>query len=138
MFYMFMSNKAIAKEVENYLELGFFKKSKNILVLFIFFSTFISFMFADDIGLDNDIHTWVAIFIHLTIAGFIYLNHRWAVVLFAILFTADKIIFISEGVPVIPQLIFGLLVLGISYTTFRVATGLRSAKKADTGDMGDN
>ena len=124
------SKEEIALEVENYNELSFLKKSKNILALFIIALSALStiILFAVDGVLKSG--AGYEIFAYIALSVFIFLNHRWAMIVFCFLYLIDKFIFIIErtGSPA-SQIIFGVLATVLTYSAFMVAMGLKNKLK---------
>lgn len=118
------SKEAITSEVDNYETLGFFKKSKNTLAVFITVISLISLAMAETLGLE---YIMFSMGFNLLLAVFIYFNHRWAMVLFCGIYLLDKVLFIisQTGYP-ISQIIFGAIALVLTMTSYRVATKLRN------------
>jgi transposase len=67
----------------------------------------------------------------VVLAIFIYFNHRWAMILFCIIYLANKAIFIFSGMGTpISQIMYAAVALLMTYTSFRVASELKRTKKA--------
>lgn len=115
------TNDELREEAENYNDLKFFSKTKNQLVTFILIVSGISFFFIGSFDIGS-----IGIAINLVLAVFIYLNHRWAIVVFALLYLLDKIMMISMGARPVSQLIFGAVALALAYVAFRVATEIKN------------
>ena len=120
----------IEKEVKNYETLSFLNKSKNGVVIFILIVSSISLflmngidIFYITIGIFN-IENYGIIF-NLVLAVFIYLNYRWAIALFAMVYLIDKALMISMGASPVSSIIFGALAATLSYNAFCVATELK-------------
>jgi len=115
------SKEEIQKEVSGYSELTFFKKTKNVLVSFIVFVVVISLYFFDSYGID-----FFGLGAYLVLAVFIYFNHRWAIVVFSLMYLADKVLLLAEGLgSPATQLFFGYIAVLIAYQAFRVANLLK-------------
>tara|TARA_X000000368_G_C22622838_1_gene533034 strand:+ start:117 stop:503 length:387 start_codon:yes stop_codon:yes gene_type:complete len=117
------TKEEIADEAKNYKDVKFFAKTKNQLLIFILIVSGISIFFIGSFDI-----SWVGIAIYLVLAGFIYLNHRWAIVVFALMYLADKILIISMGARPTTSIIFGAVALVLSYSAYRVATELKKQK----------
>jgi len=123
------TNKEIKEEVNNYDELPFFKKIKNGYVAAIILVCVITF-FANDI-LPTDYSLEASgligtIIFYLILAAFIFYNHRWAMIVFCSIFVIDKVLIIfSQYSNPITQIIFGAVVVGLTYHSFKVATELK-------------
>ena len=120
------SKDEILREVENYNELSFFKKSKNVLAIFVVAISALSFFL---IGAIEEMFGSGAIYeiaFNLFLAVFIFLNHRWAMIVFCAIYLLNKFIFILSfaGSP-ISQVIFGAIAVLLTYSSFRVATELK-------------
>lgn len=76
---------------------------------------------------------WAGIAINLVLAGFIYRNHRWAIIVFALMYSADKILMISMGARPTSQLIFWAVAMLGSYSAYRVASQLKANQKELNG-----
>ena len=121
----FPSSKNIIEEVENYKQNSFFKKSKNLLFCFVIYCTFISIFFQEGLKLDN-IALIFAVSYNLVFAFFIFLNHRWAMILFCTIYIIDKLVFIFlfDKNPIF-NLIFGIVAVMLTITAFSVASKLK-------------
>ena len=75
----------INEEIENYDDLPFFKKSKNLLSIFVVFCVFLTVVLQDGLNL-SDLTIYVSITYNLVLALFIYFNHRWAMLVFCVVF----------------------------------------------------
>ena len=123
------TDKEIKEQVSNYDDLTFFKKIKNVYVAAIILVCVITF-FANDI-LPTDYSLEASgligtIIFYLILAAFIFYNHRWAMIVFCAIFILDKvyIMFFLQVSP-ITQIIFGAIVVVLTYHSFRVATELK-------------
>ncbi|MDB9980634.1 hypothetical protein OAD65_00035 [Planktomarina temperata] len=114
----------IIGEAQNYEDLKFFAKSKNQLVTFILIVSGISIFFIGSFGIGL-----IGIALNLVLAGFIYLNHRWAIIVFALMYSADKILMLSMGARPTSLLIFWAVALIGSYSAYRVASQLKANQK---------
>ena len=114
------TKEEIANEAKNYEDIKFFAKTKNQLLIFILIVSGISIIFIGSFDI-----SWVGIAPYLVLAGFIYLNHRWAIVVFALMYLADKILIVSMGARPVTQLIFGAVAQVLSNSAYRVATELK-------------
>ena len=114
------TKKAIEDEATKYNELEFFAKTKNQLLTFILIVSGISFFL-----FGSSDTAWVGVTIYVVLAGFIYLNHRWAILVFAVMYSLDKILNILMGARPFSQLIFGAVALILSYSAYRVATEIK-------------
>lgn len=118
----------IIDEVNNYENSKFFTKSKNQLVTFILIISGMSVFLIGSFGIG-----WAGIAINLVLAGFIYRNHRWAIIVFALMYSADKILMISMGARPTSQLIFWAVAMLGSYSAYRVASQLKANQKELNG-----
>jgi hypothetical protein len=119
----------IEAEVNNYETLGFFRKSKNLLITFILVTEAIWLYRVSNVGSDNFVGLLIEPALISIIAGFIYLNHRWAIVTFIIYYMIDKFLVISslpatESGALGGTILSAILII-ISYSSFRVATILK-------------
>ena len=128
-FAKFLDKEQAIFDAENYKDINFFKKSKNILIFFYLAISVLSYVISDQLQVEDIL---VGISVYLVLIPFIYFNHRWAIVISCSMYLLDKIIFISQqiGSP-ISHIIFGLLVLTISYSSFITATHLKEIDKRD-------
>ena len=135
----FPTKDDVEKEVKNYDTSSFFYKSKNLLVLFVSFCALMTYFVGESLGLD-EFTVYFAIFYNLFFAIFIYLNHRWAMVLFCLIFTLDKILIIYEdAAPPLFQIIFGLIGIILTITSFQVASKLKLKNiSSDRGNINYN
>ena len=122
------TKEEITKEAENYNILTFFKKTKNILVTFIIGISLFNLLIRWSI---INTEMFVSIGIYVVLAAFIYFNHRWAMVIFALLFTLDKVMIMIAIMPriSISSLVFTAIALILSYGSYLVANELKRAKK---------
>lgn len=120
------TKEEIQAEVDNYNNLTFFKKSKNVLVTFSLVIIGISVLLAGKLNVE----IWIVL-LYLPLVLFIYLNHRWAILLFGLLFVGDKIILITQGYSPFTQIIFGVIAVLVSYQSFRVASGLKNINESN-------
>jgi hypothetical protein len=142
----FLTKKEFIKEVANYDSLNFFKKSKNILIIFIvltsvpyFFSPFNTFALTNEMAYNPSpaFMTYVSFsaffnIVHFITAVFIFFNHRWAMRLFFILFiiwpgTLASTYFQGGGVDsnLVLHAFFGLVALALTYRSYVEATVLK-------------
>lgn len=100
-----------------------------MLIFFILGMGLISFLLSDKLQLENVLG---GIVLYLFCVPFIYFNHRWAIVVVCLMYLADKIVFIIQqiGAP-ISHIIFGLIVLSLSYRSYITATYLKKISKPD-------
>ncbi|HIC19658.1 TPA: hypothetical protein EYO77_16245 [Candidatus Poribacteria bacterium] len=126
------TKEVIEKEANDYNELSFFRKSKNKLVSFIIVVTVWSYLVS--IGSYPIDLLPIAIF-NMAVASFVYFNHRWAIVVFAISYVGEKVFVVVLAIAssmsrhMILALILGVIVAILSYQSYRVATQLQ--KNAD-------
>ena len=114
----FPSKVGIEKEVNDYKQLGFFGKSKNLLVSFVIVTSVISYF----------VHfpVWI-VSLYFFLGIFIYLNHRWAIALFAIGYLTERVFLVATdmvNLSLLP-LLYGVIVAVVAYRSFRVATQLK-------------
>ena len=120
----FPTKESINQEVADYNNISFFKKSKNLLVCFIIFTILITVLLKEGLNLVN--YTVIIVVAYNSVlASFIYYNHRWAMVIFSVMFTLDKILFILNGQSLVPNLIFGVLAIILTITAYRVSSDLK-------------
>ena len=120
--------EGINEEIENYDYLPFSKKSKNLLSTFVVFCVFLTVVLQEGLNL-SDLTIYVSITYNLVLALFIYFNHRWAMLMFCIVFVIDKLVFIfAYQTSIIFQLIFGAVAVSLTMTAYKVATTLKSKK----------
>lgn len=125
----FPSAEEIEEEAVNFEELSFFKKTKNVLTVFILVTVALSLLFMGPIEEAVGSGAIYELAFSVVLAGFIYLNHRWAMILFCIIYVANKIIFIFLGIGTpISSIIFGAIALMLTYTSVRVASSLKREK----------
>lgn len=135
----FIKKEEAESQANNFSTLGFFKKSKNQLVAFIIcislltllMTNFLVEKLSENFEPTQNIEVFMSVGIYLLLAIFIFFNHRWAMIFFALLYIADKVILIlsSVGFP-ISQIIFGAIAVSLAYNAFRVATALKKQKKS--------
>ncbi len=81
---LFYSDQQIKEEVNNYNNLGFFKKSKNINVLLVFLIALFNYWYFQKYSPQPLDYSHLNFYVNLPlaiIALFIYFNHRWAMIL---------------------------------------------------------
>jgi hypothetical protein len=100
--------------------LSFLNKSKNGVVIFILIVSSISLFLIGSFNIGI-----YGIIFNLVLAVFIYLNYRWAIALFAVVYLIDKALMISMGASPVSSIIFGALAATLSYNAFCVATELK-------------
>ena len=119
------SKKDIQEEVSGYSDLTFFKKTKNVFVLFIVFVVVISLYFFDSFSVSSQEQLF-GLGTYLVLAVFIYFNHRWAIVVFTLMYLGDKVMLLAAGFgSPVTQLLFGYIAALGAYQAFRVATLLK-------------
>lgn len=133
----FLPNKQqIIDEAANYNALSFFKKSKNIYAAFIIFCCVVTFGFmvytnnlslTEFISNEAGIASLITVSIYLLFAFFVYLNHRWAMIIFCLLFLADKILMLLAGGS-FSNIIFAGITLVLTIASIRVANQLKRLK----------
>ena len=126
-----LTNKEINEEINNYESLTFFKKHKNFLVLFSLAVTVYSFLlnyFNESLG-----RVIFGLFLYLALVPFIFFNHRWAMILFFVLYAFDLIylIFFYSGRLGLTEMIFTAFAAVLTYNALRVATALKKSKRMD-------
>ena len=116
----------ILNEAKNYTELPFYKKSKNILAIFVIAISALSLFLMKWVEQNGVSLSVYEIALNVLLSLFIWLNHRWAMIVFCFLYLISKIVFIfsSLGSPV-THLIFGAVAVMLTYSAFKVATELR-------------
>jgi hypothetical protein len=64
--------------------------------------------------------------VYLILSIFIYLNHRWAMIVFCLFYMGDKVLLIvSGGGSPISPIIFGFIAAALTYASYRVADQLK-------------
>ena len=124
----FPTKESINKEVQNYENISFFKKSKNLLICLIMIVVLSTFLLAENLKINN-YAAIIAITYNLVLAIFIYNNHRWAMVIFCIIYSVDKTVFILSGQSVLPNLFFGILAIILTITAYRVSSDLKKLNR---------
>lgn len=125
------SKEEALEEALSYSNLTFFKKSKNNLVTFILVVSVLSLALSaygniEALQLENILFRVV---LYIVLLPFIYLNHRWAIIIVCLIYSADKIFFIVSGVGTpISHIILLILVLSLSYKSLVVAHSLKKQK----------
>jgi len=129
----FFKEKAML-QAKNYPDLPFYKKSKNILVIFFIVISILGFFLAL-YGLLPGFDMVMAISgisINMLLAIFVFFNHRWAIVLIGVIYSIDKVIFIIDGVGnPLSHIVFFLIVSRMCYISFLVASELKRLKKEE-------
>lgn len=135
----FIKKEEAESQANNFATLGFFKKSNNQLVAFIIFISLLTLLMTnflveklnENSEPTQNIEIFIGIAVYLLLAVFIFFNHRWAMIVFALLYIADKIILISSGVGFpISQIMFGAIAVSLTYNAFKDATALKKQKKS--------
>lgn len=122
-FFSSLFNKEEAiNQAESYQDIAFHKKTKNILIFFYLGVGLLSIFMSESLGLES----LIGIIIYWVFLPFVYLNHRWAIVLLCLLYISDKIYFLAMqvGAP-ISQILFGLVATALSYNAFITAMHLK-------------
>ncbi|PHR62885.1 MAG: hypothetical protein COA47_02175 [Robiginitomaculum sp.] len=132
------------EEAENYHTIKFYNKSKNLIIVFLAIGMLLSLWLTANnnvVDLSNtdlvsnltrvDVIYGFSLYAFFLI--FVFFNHRWAIILVALIYTADKVlIMIGSGTSPIGSLIFLAILLGLSYRAFFVASNLKKIKKQKT------
>ena len=116
------TNEQIKEEVSSYDELTFFKKIKNILVVYILVLSTLSDYFNYTAGTFIDVV--FAIPIYLILVTFIFYNYRWAMIVICGLTMMDMF---SMGPFGVTEIIIAATAVVLTYHSFRVATALKKA-----------
>ena len=116
------TNKQIKEEVITYDSLTFFKKIKNILIVFILVMGAISAYINYTTGTFIDVV--FAIPIYLILVTFIFYNYRWAMIVICGLTMMDMFFMGPFGVT---EIIIAATAVVLTYHSFRVATALKKA-----------
>ena len=116
------TNKQIKEEVSSYDELTFFKKIKNILVVYILVIDGLSVYINYTTG--TFIEVVLAIPIYLILIAFIFYNHRWAMIVICGLTMMDMFTMGPFGAT---EIIIAATAVVLTYHSFRVATALKKA-----------
>ena len=124
----FPTKESINEEVQNYENISFFQKSKNLLICLIMIIVLSTLLLGEDLKINNYV-AMIAITYNLILAIFIYNNHRWAMIIFCVLFTVDKILFILGGQSILSNLFFGILAVILTITAYRVSSDLKKLNR---------
>jgi len=116
------TNKQIKEEVSSYDELTFFKKIKNILVVYILVMGALSYYINYTTGTFIDVV--FAIPIYLILVTFIFYNYRWAMIVICGLTTMDMFAMSPFGAT---EIIIAATAVVLTYHSLRVATALKKA-----------
>ena len=116
------TNKQIKEEVITYDSLTFFKKIKNIFIVFILVMGAISAYINYTAGTFIDVV--FAIPIYLILIAFIFYNHRWAMIVICWLTMMDMFAMGWFGTT---EIIIAAISVVLTYHSFRVATALKKA-----------
>ena len=116
------TNKQIKEEVSNYDELTFFKKIKNILVVYILVLSTLSDYFNYTAGTFIDVV--FATPIYFILVAFIFYNHRWAMIAICWLTMMDMFAMSPFGAT---EIIIAAIAVVLTYHSFRVATALKKS-----------
>ena len=116
------TSEQIKEEVSNYDELTFFKKIKNILIVFILVMSALSYYINYTTGTFIDVV--FAIPIYLILVAFIFYNHRWAMIVICGLTMMDMFAMGPFGAT---EIIIAAIVVVLTYHSFRVATALKKS-----------
>ena len=114
------TNKQIKEEVITYGTLTFFKKIKNIFIVFILVMGAISAYINYTAGTFIDVV--FAIPIYLILIAFIFYNHRWAMIVICGLTMMDMFTMGPFGAT---EIIIAAIAVVLTYHSFRVATALK-------------
>ena len=116
------TNKQIKEEVITYGTLTFFKKIKNIFIVFILVMGAISAYINYTAGTFIDVV--FAIPIYLILIAFIFYNHRWAMIVICGLTMMDMFAMGPFGTT---EIIIAAIAVVLTYHSFRVATALKKS-----------
>jgi hypothetical protein len=124
---LFDKEQAIS-DAENYQDIKFYKKSKNILIFLYLAVALVSYNLLPDIAGYDRVDVLVGTLFYLFFLPFIYFNHRWAIVVPCLMYLGDKILFMMDGTanPIF-HILFGLVALSLSYQSYVTATHLKKA-----------
>jgi hypothetical protein len=132
------SKEKIQEEANNYENLGAKNKTKNSYIFLIIILGIIDF-FARGLYVDFALapsELLSATILNLFLAIFIYFNHRWAMVIWALNFIATKIYMLfyiaslnMSGGAIIVQIFFGYIVFSAAFNSIRVSTALKRIKR---------
>jgi hypothetical protein len=116
-----------AKEAAAYTTLKPYRKSKNLLVALMLGLPALSLVLLVYLGVEVTIESIVSMLIHLLLAVFVYLNHRWAMVAYGCLFVGNWFAALAGGAS-FTTLNLALIVIVVLVTNIsvRVATTLKS------------
>jgi len=117
------TNKQIKEEVINYDELTFFKKNKNILIVFILVMGAISAYINYTTG--TFFFFLVLIQFYLILVAFIFYNHRWAMIVICGLIMLDMLA--PTKTFGATEIIIAAIAVVLTYHSFRVATALKKS-----------
>ena len=127
------NKEEILNEVKNYEDLTFFKKSKNALATFATVVSALSILLMR--GQEN--YFMSAAFYEtafcLLLAVFIFLNHRWAMVLFCGIYVLARGVTIASAIMIgilfpFSHIIFGVWATILTYSAYKVATEMMKTK----------
>ena len=116
------TNKQIKEEVITYGTLTFFKKIKNIFIVFILVMGAISAYINYTAGTFIDVV--FAIPIYLILVTFIFYNYRWAMIVICGLTMMDMFTMDPFGAT---EIIIAAIAVLLTYHSFRVATALKKS-----------
>lgn len=127
----YASAEQVRDEAERYPDLKFLKKSKNVLAVFVLGMASVSLLGMPMLfGLDDLPGVLLGVLIYYVLAVFIYLNHRWAMVAFIVVYLTDKVLLVLDGVGFpAGHAFFGTLAAFVTYRSVRVATELKRIGK---------
>lgn len=133
-FWQTLFSKELAmEEAQSYSEISFFKKSKNGLIAFFLFVCAMSIGIAS-LGIVEDFQledAAISAALYLVCLPFIYFNHRWAMVVACLIYSADQVFTLAQGVgSPVSHLLFLTFAISLTYKAFMAATYLREIRKS--------
>ncbi|MBL4617362.1 MAG: hypothetical protein JKY46_06670 [Robiginitomaculum sp.] len=129
----FFKEKAV-RQARNYADLPFYKKSKNYLTTFFVVISVSGLFFVSIEMVPGEFPTIEVIgaIIDLILAGFVFFNRRWAIILIGVVFSVAQVTIVVVAPETMAfSVVFLLIVTRMCYTSFLVASELKRLKKEE-------
>jgi hypothetical protein len=135
--YGFFFKEKAMRQARNYDDLPFYKKSKNYLTAFFVVISILGLFFVSIEMVPGEFSTVdvIGAIIDLVLAGFVFFNRRWAIILIGVIFSiAQVIIAVSAPEAILLSVVFLLIVARMCYSSFLVASELKRLKEENIAD----
>ena len=127
---MFNKTEAIS-HAENYAHTPFYKKSKNIIIFFYLFIITIGFLLESEVReVSPSFDAYYILIWYLIFLPFVFLNHRWSMILLCVFYVIDRILALIMGFSnPITMFFFSIINISLTYYAVMTATHLKKLKQ---------